>query len=686
MNPELKQLTLVSNTIAILAADMVEKANSGHPGMPMGMADIAAVLWLKHLNFNPKQPSWINRDRFVLSNGHGSALLYSMLHLSGYEMSIEDLKCFRQLGSKTPGHPEISTVGVEATTGPLGQGLANAVGLALGQKIMAERYDCRTSQNNAAGSIFNHKVFCVVGDGCLMEGITSEASSLAGHLKLNNLIVLYDDNHISIAGDTKLTFTEDVCQRYAAYGWSVQTCDGHNFAEIDQALSRAKEEKSCPTLIAFKTTIGKGSPNKANNAQVHGSPLGKDELEKTKKALCLPDDLSFYVPPQVHELFAKRQEELLKNYQAWEKLYTEWQDNNPDLAAGLKAQLELAEDGNLEKNLVEQAQKFNQAESSRKISEAMLQIIAEHLPALIGGSADLDPSTLTYLKNYPDIQAGQYNGKNIRYGVREHAMGAIVNGLSYYGGFLPYGSTFLAFADYLRPAIRVAALSDLASLFIFTHDSVLLGEDGPTHQPIEQLASLRIIPNLQVFRPADALETAICYSLAVQNHNSPSVMILSRQALPVISRSENFNPEEIKKGAYIVSQFKEGGHRCAATTSQLTEEIILVATGSEVALALEVAQKINNKNVRVVSMPCYEIYKQQSEIFKSELLPKTAKIVTLEAGVTLGWAEMVGGGAKDRILNIGINTFGASAPQAILARKFGFTADAVLAKINNWLQ
>jgi transketolase len=672
MNPDLKQLTLVSNTIAMLAADTVEKANSGHPGMPMGMADIATVLWLKHLNFNPDAPKWLNRDRFVMSNGHGSALLYSMLHLSGYNISIEDLKTFRQLGSQTPGHPEISTVGVEATTGPLGQGLANAVGMALGQKIMGARYNGAAEQSGKEAALFDHKVYCFAGDGCLMEGITSEASSLAGHLKLNNLVVLYDDNHISIAGDTNLAFTEDVCKRYEAYGWSVQTCDGHDFEEIDKALNLAKQEKSRPTLIAFRTTIGKGSPNKANTAHIHGAPLGSDELEKTKKALAFPDDLSFYVPPQVKELFAKRKEELLATYKTWEKLYKEWQNSHKELAENLKQQLAITVDEALEPALLEQARKITKAESTRKISESMLQVMADYIPALLGGSADLDPSTLTYLKKYPDVQSLKYDGKNIRYGVREHAMGAIVNGLSYYGGFLPYGSTFLAFADYMRPAIRVAALSDLQSLFIFTHDSVLLGEDGPTHQPIEQLASLRLIPNVRVFRPADALETAICYSLAVQNRNCPSIMILSRQALPLIERSETFEPNEIKKGAYVVWE-----NKIHATMQQL----VLVATGSEVALAVEVAKKIDNKNVRVVSMPCYEIFKQQSDIFKSELITQTAKIVTLEAGSTVGWSTMIGGGDTDRILPLGIDTCGASAPQAVLAKKFGLTVEAVLAKI-----
>ena len=675
-----KILPKISNTIALLAADAVEKANSGHPGMPMGMADIATVLWLKHLNFNPKQPKWINRDRFVMSNGHGSALLYAMLHLSGYDLSLEDLKTFRQLGSKTPGHPEnIVTPGVDATTGPLGQGIGNAVGMALGQKIMAERYNAQAAQ------IFNHKVYCFAGDGCMMEGIASEASSMAGHLGLNNLIVLYDDNRISIAGNTDLTFTEDVCKRYEAYGWYVQKADGHNFEDIDKAIASAKQETKRPSLIALRTIIGKASPNKANTSGVHGSPLGKVELEKTKKALSMPDDLSFYVPEDVRAVFVKRGKELEAGYKSWEKLYKAWRNDNQEKASQLDEQLDLKIPADLEEKLLAKCEAIQTAtggkgESTRKLSEGALQVIAANVASLIGGSADLEPSTLTYLKEFSAIQAGKYSGKNIHFGIREHAMGAILNGLGYYGGFLPYGSTFLVFSDYMRPAIRVAALSDLPTMFIFTHDSIFVGEDGPTHQPIEHVNSLRMIPNVQVFRPADAAEVAVCYSMAMNTRDKPSIMILSRQVLPPLVRDKNFSPEVIKNGAYI-----------AYESSPQIPGLVFIATGSEVAPAIEAAKKIESslseeiKNIRVVSMPCYEVYKEQGVGVKDALIPNGVKKVTIEAGVRFGWLDMVDGAPQDT-LRIGIDTFGTSAPQNVLAKKYGLTGDAVAAKVLEWIK
>ena len=660
-----ENLTLVSKTIAMLSADGVEKAASGHPGMPMGMADIGAVLWLQHLNFNPRDPKWLNRDRFVLSNGHGSMFLYSMLHLSGYELSLDDLKNFRQWQSRTPGHPEFGmTPGVECTTGPLGQGISNAVGMAIAQKIMAERY------NTPKHKIFDHRVYCFVGDGCLMEGISGEASSIAGHLGLGNLIVLYDDNHISIAGDTKLAFTEDVLKRYEAYGWHTLRADGHDFDAIQSAISAAKAVTDRPTIIALRTLIGKGSPNKANSHSAHGAPLGAAEIEATKKALGVPADQSFYIPEEVEKIFAARIEGLTKEYQNWQQNFAAWQKENPELATKLKQQLTRTLPADLDEKLVA-AVPTGKAEATRKLSESVLQVASANVSSLIGGSADLEPSNLTYIKGSSDIQKDHFSGVNIRFGVREHAMGAIINGLSYYGGFTPYGSTFLVFADYMRPAIRVAALSHISSLFIFTHDSIFVGEDGPTHEPIEHLASLRVIPNVYVLRPADGLETAMCYSIALNRKDGPSVFALTRQNLPELSRPASFTKDDIKKGAYVVYESKPGAK----------SELVIVASGSEVALGVSAAQELGaNTAIRVVSMPCYELFKKQSEQYQLDVIPSNTKKVTIEAGSTFGWIDMVKGSAEDTLC-IGIDHFGASAPCKILAEQYGLTSANVTSKI-----
>ncbi|MCC6932460.1 MAG: transketolase [Deltaproteobacteria bacterium] len=658
-------LSLASKTIAMLAVDGVEKANSGHPGMPMGMADVATVLWLNHLRFNPSEAQWINRDRFVLSNGHGSMLLYSLLHLAGFGLSIEDLKNFRQWGSKTPGHPEFGlTAGVESTTGPLGQGISNAVGMAVAGNIMATRY------NTAKQPIFKHHVYCFAGDGCLMEGISSEASSLAGHLGLGNLVVFYDDNHISIAGDTSLAFTENVLLRYQAYGWQTLSVDGHDLSAIDQAIEIAKTETGKPTIIACRTIIGKGSPNKANSHGIHGAPLGNAEIQATKQALGWPLDKPFHVPAEVQEAFKNRAAALQKDYRAWQETYQNWQQENIELAQKLKIQLDRSLPADIDKLLSAAVAEITKPEATRKLSETILQVASKNIPALIGGSADLEPSTLTFIKGSGEIQKDQFSGVNLRFGVREHGMGAIANGLAYYGGFIPYSSTFLVFSDYMRGSIRVAALSHLPALYIFTHDSIFVGEDGPTHQPIEHVGSLRMIPNLYVFRPADGLETAICYSAALARANGPSVLSLTRQTLPQLERLEGFSPADIKKGAYLI--YKNHDSRA---------ELVFVATGSEVALALAVAKSLEKKAaVQVVSMPCYELFARQDASYKEKLIPAAAKKITLEAGSTFGWLNMVQGSAVDT-LSIGIDSFGASAPYQVLAEKYGLSVDSVKQKL-----
>lgn len=675
--------TLAAKTIGMLAADAVEKANSGHPGMPMGAADCAVVLWLNYLRFNPQDPKWLARDRFVLSNGHGCMLLYSLLHLCGYDLTLDDIKAFRQFGSRTPGHPECHmTPGVECTTGPLGQGISNAVGMAIGQKVLSTRYGStsfsfQSTMTSSTGctlernGLFDHHIFCLAGDGCLMEGVSSEACSLAGHLGLGNLIVIYDDNHISIAGDTKLAFTEDVLGRYRAYGWDVSRIDGHNFEEIDKAISQAIGERSKPSLIAARTIIGKGSPNKANTHEVHGAALGKAELELTKKNLDWPLEPPFYVPEKVKQLFASRIEDLKQEYDQWQQGFSSWKKGNAEQAARLEKQVKLFVPADLRERLLKSVPVSGPV-STRKLSSDVLQVASAEIESLLGGSADLEPSTLTLIKGSTDIQKDSFSGKNLRFGVREHGMGSVLNGLSYYGSFLPYGSTFLVFSDYMRPPIRLAAISHLPTLFIFTHESVFLGEDGPTHQPVEHLGTLRAIPNLFVFRPADAIETAVCYSLALSRRKGPSALAFTRQNLDPIERAADFCPEEVERGAYPVF---------GPPLSAKEPEIVLIATGSEVSLAIAAAKELDSSlALRVVSMPCWELFMEQSEEYRMKLIPKRSKKVVIEAAATLAWPGMLQTNADDTLL-IGIDHYGASAPAKDLAEKFGFTPKAVVSKI-----
>jgi len=626
----------------------------------MGMAELAAVLWLKHLNFNPKQPKWINRDRFVLSNGHGCMLLYSMLHLSGYDLSLEDLKNFRQWGSKTPGHPEFNdTPGVEATTGPLGQGIANAVGMAIAEKVMAANFE---------NGPINHRVYAFAGDGCMQEGVSGEASSIAGHLGLGNMTVIYDDNHISIAGPTNLSFSEDVPKRYESYGWHVQRIDGHDTDAIDQALEIAKKITDRPTLIAARTTIGKGAPHKANDAEVHGAPLGKDEMAATRKALNWPEE-PFHIPANTLRIFAGRILELTENYSAWEDKFKAWKEKNPELAKNLDTRLHLEVPADLEAQLLKALPEKPAPIATRKLSQTVLQAASAAVPSLIGGSADLEPSTFTLINKSTDVEKEKFTGKNLRFGIREHGMGAIMNGLSYYGGFIPYGSTFLTFADYMRPTLRLAAISHLPGLFIFTHDSVFLGEDGPTHQPIEHLQSLRLIKNLWVMRPADGVETAICYAAALRRKDGPCAMIFSRQNCDPIQRPANFDWKDINKGAYIAHESGDG-----------TPEVVFIATGSEVGLAIQSAALLS-RPARVVSMPCVEQFHMQSLEYQSRLIPRFVQKVVIEAGSPHGWRDAIDGTKEDTLV-IGIDRYGASAPAKVIAEKLGLTPESVVAQVN----
>ncbi|HMO18967.1 MAG TPA: transketolase [Oligoflexia bacterium] len=660
-------LIKASNTIRFLSADGVEKAKSGHPGMPMGMAELASVLWLRYLKHLPSKSDWIARDRFVLSNGHGSMLLYSMLHLSGYKLTLDDLKQFRQWESKTPGHPEsYMTDGVETTTGPLGQGIGNAVGIALAQKLMSARYGDNTFNP------VDHRVWCFCGDGCLMEGVSSEASSVAGHLGLDNLIIVYDDNNISIAGRTDLAFTEDVEKRYQAYGFHTLRVDGHDVRAIDKVYSEALSLTGKPVLILAKTIIGKGSPNKCDSYGVHGAPLGKDELELSKKGLDWPAQPMFFVPDEVRSLFASRAEELSKEYENWNEKYLTWLKTDSKRAETFEAQLQRKLPTDLEKTLVNSLPEGDAQVATRKLSETVLQAASNAVPSLIGGSADLEPSTLTLIKGSSDVLKGSFEGKNIRFGVREHGMGAIMNGLSYYGGFIPYGSTFFCFLDYMKPTLRLAALCHLQGLFIYTHDSIFLGEDGPTHQPIEHLQMTRSMPNVLTLRPADGLETAICYAIALEKKDGPSAIILTRQNLPQLPGEQGERIKGIRRGAYTVYENDAG-----------TPDLVFVATGSEVSLALDVAKEITGKKVRVVSMPCYELFKAESEQYRKSIIPDNSKKVTIEAAITHGWRDMVDGNSRDTLV-IGMESYGASAPAEILAEKFGFTKDSVLKRVREF--
>ncbi|MBV8154045.1 MAG: transketolase [Candidatus Eremiobacteraeota bacterium] len=643
------------NAIRFLAVDAVQKANSGHPGMPMGAAAMAYALWTRHLRFNPKDPHWLNRDRFVLSAGHGSMLLYALLYLTGYGLGLDDLKSFRQLGSRTPGHPEAErTPGVEATTGPLGQGIANAVGMAIAEAHLGAAY------NRDDRPIVDHYTYCICGDGDLMEGISQEALSIAGHLKLGKLVLLYDDNKVSLAGPTDVTLTDDPVARFDASGWHTQFVDadhGNDVAALDAAIAVAKNVPDRPSFIAVRTHIGYGSPRQ-DNYTAHGEPLGPDNVKKAKELLGWPLEPDFYVPDDVLAFYRQCGAKGADLEAQWQQTYDAWKRENADLASTLERILA----GKLPQNLPWPAfTAENGSVATRDAGGTVMNAIAKSLPELIGGSADLDPSTKTYLKDCGDFQPGNYAGRNVHYGVREHAMAAITNGITLHGGLLPFAATFFNFLDYCKPAVRLAALSELHDLFVFTHDSVFLGEDGPTHEPIEQLATLRAQPNTYVVRPADSLEVLEAWKLAIARKGAPWILVLTRQKVPFLGQRD----AAVAKGAYVLNDAQNG-----------RPDLILIATGSEVSLAVDAKKILEERGVatRVVSMPCWELFDQQERSYRDEVLPPAVGArMSIEAAATLGWAKYVG----DRGFAFGIDHFGASAPAAAIAKAFGFTAENV---------
>jgi len=656
---------LCVKTIRFLSVDAVTKAKSGHPGMPLGAAPMAYAIWSRHLRFNPENPHWFDRDRFILSGGHASALLYSLLHLFGYDLPLEEIKQFRQWGSKTPGHPEYGdTPGVEATTGPLGQGISMAVGMAIAEKFMAKTF------NKKNIDIINHYTYVMASDGDLMEGVSSEACSLAGTLKLNKLIVLYDKNNISIEGNTDIAFTEDVEQRYKAYGWNVtHVKDGENIDEIDKAIDKAKKEKEKPSIIIINTHIGYGSP-KQDTGAVHGSPLSEDEVKETKRKLGWPEEPNFLIPEEALNHFRKYKDKGKQLEEEWNSLINKYKKEYSSEAINLENSLL----GKLPPGWDSDVPEFreeNGAVATRKASGKVLNALALKMLNLIGGSADLAPSNNTIMEGFGDFSAKSPESRNMHFGVREHAMGSIVNGMALHGGVIPYGATFLIFSDYMRPALRLAALMKCKSKFIFSHDSIGLGEDGPTHQPVEHLMSLRTIPDMTVIRPADANETAEAWKIAIKSR-TPVSLILTRQSLPILDLKKYNIKEGVKKGAYILEDSNE------------KPEIILIGTGSEVHLALEAARtlKKEGKKVRVVSMPSFELFEKQDSRYKESVLIPGIPKLAIEAGVTLGWHKYVG--ENGRV--IGLNRFGASAPGKTAFKELGFSVENVIKKANELLK
>ncbi len=658
-----QQARRTADTIRFLAADAVEKANSGHPGLPMGAADMAVALWGGFLNVNPGDTAWANRDRFILSAGHGSMLLYSLLHLFGFDLSMDELKNFRQWGSKTPGHPEFGhTAGVEVTTGPLGQGIANGVGMALAAKMAGERF------NTPTFAPITHRVFGLVGDGDLQEGISYEAAALAGHLGLGNMVYLYDDNSITIEGTTNLAWSEDVAKRFEAAGWHIQKVDGYDHAALTAALQNGINETAKPSLIIATTQIAFGSPGKQGSSGAHGSPLGKDELAATRKNLNWELE-PFQVPAEVRELCAARVAAMKQTYDAWQAGFAGWRTANPDKAALWDATWQKQVPEDLAQQLL--ASVAGKAGATRALSGAVLQKAAELIPALAGGSADLAPSNNSDIKGGGSVQPGAFGGRNLHFGIREHAMGAVCNGMALYGCFIPYGATFLVFSDYCRPAVRLSALMQQQVIYIFTHDSYAVGEDGPTHQPIEHTASLRMIPGLQVIRPADGVETALAWYAALKYHNGPTALILTRQALPVLPHAEGADQTLPLQGGYIL-------------TDAANPAVVLMASGSEVSLALEAAKLLAGKGLaaRVVSVPDLGTFMAQPLEYRRSVLPAGVKRVAIEAGRGESWGRLLG----EEGLFIGWEQFGASAPADVLAEQFGLTPSKVADRVAAFLK
>jgi transketolase len=654
------------NTLRFLAVDAVERANSGHPGLPMGSAAMAYALWDRFLRFNPKDPDWPNRDRFVLSAGHGSMLLYALLHLTGFDLSLDALKHFRQWGSQTPGHPEVGrTPGVEATTGPLGQGFANAVGMAIAEEAMAVQF------NRPGNTIVDHFTYALVSDGDLMEGISSEAASLAGHLRLGKLIVLYADNHITIEGSTDLAFTEDRKARFEAYGWQVLAVeDGNDVEAVAAAIDRGRQDLDRPTFIDVHTHIGYGSPEKQDTAQAHGEPLGDEEVMKAKQNLGWPLEPQFLIPEDVLTHF--RQAELRgAEYQtAWEEQMREYSDKFPDLAEEYNRRLE----GKLPDDWDSQVPVFDPAQgdiSTRAASGMIITKFAGRVPEFMGGAADLTPSTHTHIPDSPDFEVSSLDGRNMHFGIREHAMGAILNGMALHGGLIPFGATFLIFSDYMRPAIRLAAMSRLPVVYVFTHDSIGVGEDGPTHQPIEQLLGLRSIPGFTVIRPADANETALAWRVAMEHRDGPVALVLTRQKVPVIDLEKHeVMRAGLRFGAYVLEE---------AANAELPD-VVLTASGSEVHIALEARTRLAEAGIyaRVVSFPSWHLFHEQPDEYQDEVFPPAVPIVAVEAGVSLGWVSYTGQGAA---ATVGVDRFGASAPGDIVMRELGLSVDNVCRQV-----
>ncbi len=661
-NPsEIEELCI--NTIRTLSMDAVQKANSGHPGAPMGLAPAAFVLWTKVLKHNPKNPHWHDRDRFVLSGGHASMLLYSLLYLTGYDLNLDDIKDFRQWGSRTPGHPEFGcTPGVETTTGPLGQGLANAVGMALTERHLASVF------NRPNHDLIDHFTYVMCGDGDLMEGVTSESASLAGHMGLSKLICIYDDNTVTIEGKTDITFTEDTALRFKAYHWHVLTVeDGNDTGSILKAVQEARDEKDRPSLIMLRTHIAFGSPNKQDSPSAHGEPLGEEEIRLTKRNLNWPQDAIFHVPKQALIIFRRCIESGKEAESLWLKKLDAYRHQYPDLARqwddAVRGSLSPGWDVHLPRYSGENEKPI----ATRSVSGAVLNSIAEKVPNLIGGSADLAPSNKTLITSSHDFQKGNYSGRNIRFGVREHAMGGIISGIALHKGVIPYGGTFLVFADYMRPSIRLAGLMGLHVIYIFTHDSIAVGEDGPTHQPVEHLACLRAIPGLVVIRPADATETVEAWRQAITMSDTPVALILSRQKLPVLDRKQYGSAENLAKGAYILAD------------ADGKPDIIIIATGSEVHISLEAGKILTDKGItaRIVSMPSWELFERTTREYQDHvLIPDVKKRIVVEAGIPMGWERYMGSNGT----MIGMTGFGASAPGARVMEEFGFTADNIVGK------
>jgi transketolase len=649
---------LAINTIRFLAVDAVQKANSGHPGMPMGCAPIAYVLYAKYMNHNPANPKWVNRDRFILSAGHGSMLLYSILHLCGYDLPLEQLKNFRQWGSNTPGHPEnVLTPGVETTTGPLGQGFANAVGMAIAEAHLSARF------NKKDAKILDHYIYGICSDGDLMEGISHEAASLAGHLKLGKLIFFYDNNSITIDGETSLAFSEDIAKRFESYGWHIQNLEDVNDVDaIQKAVESAKADER-PSIIITKTNIGYGSPNKQDTADAHGSPLGEEEIKLTKKNLGWDEEAKFYIPTEVTDLFKEIKDNGAKKEKEWNALLKKYSTSYSEDAVLFEDFLSGKVDEEW-KNKLPVFEADEKGIATRSASGKVMNEIAPFIPQLIGGSADLNPSTNTYLKKYESFSAENRSARNIHFGIREHAMGSIMNGMALYGGIIPYGSTFLVFSDYLRPAIRLGAISKIKPVYVFTHDSIGLGEDGPTHQPVEHLAALRAIPQVILIRPADANETSFAWQAAIEHQKSPVILVLTRQNLPVLDRKNYNSAEGVLKGAYILKDSED-------------PELILMASGSEVDVTLKASEELLKQGVRVrvVSFPSWELFEKQDNEYKESVLPSKIKArVSVEAAVTMGWHKYVG----DKGAIIGIERFGHSAPAKIVMDKYGFNTQNIV--------